>query len=140
MADVIFLRFLADMMNKVVDLEADTINLALVTTAYVPDQADNQWDEVGGPETNEASLGAGYTAGGAALANKVVTQADPTKWDNTADISWLALTGAFRYGVIYDISAAKDLICLFDFGAQSVTAANVTVIFNAAGIVTLTPP
>lgn len=117
--------------NGSVDLDTDTIKLALVTASYTPTQAtDNFRDDLG---ANEASGGSGYTAGGFTLASKALSVSTLTlNWD-AADISQ-AITGgpfAFRYGVYYKsrggVASADELIGYVDFGAQSVTDATINI-------------
>ncbi|MBN2503153.1 MAG: hypothetical protein JXB38_20415 [Anaerolineales bacterium] len=69
-----------------VDLDDDTIKVALVTASYTPDKADDEFFE---DVTNEVS-GTGYAAGGKPLANmqliqddaynRVIVDADDTTW------------------------------------------------------------
>lgn len=138
MADLIYERFKANLMNKIVDLEADTIKCALMATGHsASTAADNVWADV---SVNEIS-GTGYTAGGAALASKAVTQAATTKFD-AADTAWTTATFTAYYAVLYDDTittpTADDLICSFDFGgAKTVTSGTFTVQWATAGIITL---
>lgn len=114
-----------------VDLDADTIKLMLVTSAYTPAQATHATrSDIG---ANEASGGSGYPALGFTLASKTQGLTSLTNnWD-AADISQ-AITGgpfAFRYGVYYKSTggaASTDaLIGYVDFGAQSVTDATIAI-------------
>lgn len=133
----IYQRFMANLLNKVCDLAGDTIRLALLTDSYTIDATHNVWGDV---SANEVANGNGYTTGGVALSGKAVTQGSPTKWDAT-DALFSGLTKAFRYGVLYDDTLANnDLIVVFDFGAQNVSNVDLTIAWNAGGIVTLTPP
>ena len=140
MADVIFNSFKRDIMNGSLDLDTDTIKVMLVTSAYTPDQdAHTKRSDV----TNEAS-GAGYSSGGAALANKAVS-ADNT--DNEGvfdadDVTWGSSTITARGAVLYKsrggASSADELICYIDFGADKASSAgNFTVTWNAEGILNL---
>jgi hypothetical protein len=68
MANVVHNSFRRDIANGSIDLDTNTIEVMLVTSAYTPDQdAHDKRDDV----TNEVS-GTGYSAGGQALANKSV--------------------------------------------------------------------
>ena len=124
-----------------IDLEADTIKLAAVTTSYTPDiDAHDFWDDI---VANEAS-GTGYTAGGATLGTKtaaVVGASDLAKFD-AADVSW-TITSSFtyRYFVLYKSTgnnATSPVIGYFDTGAsQTITNGTVTVTFHADGVLTI---
>ncbi len=63
--------------NGGIDLDSDTIKLALVTSSYTPDTDTHDfWNDV---NSNEAS-GTGYSAGGATLANKAVALTAADSW------------------------------------------------------------
>ena len=129
MASGIYNRFKANLMNKEVDLEADTIRVALYNNSHAFTATDNVYTT-----TNELATAGGYTQGGAALSGKAVTQAATTKWDAT-DSSWTSATFTAYHAVIY---ATNDLICSIDFGgAQTVSSGTFTIQWHADGIITL---
>lgn len=139
MADVIYNNFKKLIMNGGIDLDTDTIKVALVTSSYTPDQdAHDFFDDV----TNEVS-GTGYTAGGATLANKAVT-ADNT--DNEGvfdadDASWSTSTITARAAVLYKstgTASTSALICYIDFSTDKIsTAGTFTIAWNSEGILNL---
>lgn len=139
MADVIYNSFKKNIMNGSIDLDTDTIKVALVTSSYTPNQDTHEdFADV----TNEVS-GTGYTAGGASLANKAVT-ADNT--DNEGvfdadDVTWSTSTITARGAVIYKDTGTPStslLICYLDFGSDKTsTAGNFTIAWNAEGILNL---
>lgn len=135
MASGIYNRFKANLMNKEVDLEADTIKVMLLSGSHSFTATHNVKTDV---NANELANGSGYTTGGAALAGKAVTQAATTKWDAN-DISWTSATFTTAHAVIYDDThATDDLICSIDFGgSQSVTSGTFTIQWHADGIITL---
>jgi hypothetical protein len=128
--------------NKEIDLDTDTIKVALLTSGYTPAQdTDTYWADV---SSHEAS-GTGYTAGGATLASKTVayTAASNTFTFDAADTSWTGATVTARYAVIYDAqtgsAATEPLLAFVDFGAdQTATAGTFTITWNASGIFTIT--
>ena len=132
MASGIYNRFKANLMNKEIDLEGDVIKVALMNNSHSYSATDNTFSN-----TNEIS-GTNYTAGGSALASKAVTQASTTKWDAT-DLVFSNVTLTAYHAVLYDDThAGDDLICSLDLGgAQTVTAADLTFQWDAAGIITL---
>ena len=77
-----------------VDLDTDTLKIALVTSAYTPSLAHTQWADV---SANEVSSGSGYTTGGITLSG--VTAADANI--DFDDPVWTSLTKTFRYAVCY---------------------------------------
>lgn len=140
MADVIYNSFKRDIMNGSIDLDTDTIKVALVTSTYTPNQdTHTKFSDI----TNEVS-GTGYTAGGATLANKAVT-ADNT--DNEGvfdadDVTWSTSTITARGAVLYKsrggAASADELICYIDFTTdKSSTAGNFTLQWNSEGIINL---
>lgn len=127
-------------MDGTIDLDTDTIHVALVTSSYTPDQDTHDFfDDV----TNEV-VGTGYTAGGSALASKAVS-ADNT--DNEGvfdanDVAWTTSTITARGAVLYKkrggASSADELIAYIDFGSDKVsTAGTFTIAWNAEGILNL---
>ena len=86
MADIVYNAFKKNIMNGSIDLDTDTIKVALVTSTYAPDQ---DLHEDFADVTNEVTC-TGYTAHGQALAFKTTAQ------DNTnnrgvfdaAEITW----------------------------------------------------
>jgi hypothetical protein len=135
MASGIYNRAKANLMNKEVDLEADTIKVALLNNSHSFTATHNTWSQV---SANELAGSGGYTTGGATLASKAVTQAATTSWD-AADVSWTSASFTAYHAVIYDDTLANDdLICSFDFGgAQTVSSGTFTIQWNASGIITL---
>ena len=77
-----------------IDLNTDTLKVALVTSGYMPSVVHTAWAEV---SANEVAAGNGYTTGGVALANPVVTNSN-IDYD---DVVWTALSKTFRYAVCY---------------------------------------
>ena len=132
MASGIYNRFKANLMNKVVDLEGDTIKVTLYDNSHSFTAADTDYTT-----DNELATTGGYTQGGATLASKAVTEAATTKWD-AADVAWTSATFTAYHAVIYDSTAGNDLIASIDFGGAKVVAAGTfTIQFDAAGIITL---
>ena len=132
MTSGIYNRFKANLMNKEVDLEADTIKVALYDNSHSFTATDTDYTT-----SNELATAGGYTQGGSALAGKAVTEAATTKWDAT-DLAWTSATFTAYHAVIYDSTVSNDLICSIDFGgAQTVTAGTFTIQWHADGIITL---
>lgn len=134
MASGLYNRFKANLMNKEIDLEGDTIRVALLNNSHSFTATHNTWSQV---SANEIT-GTGYTANGAALASKSVTQAATTKFD-ADDTEWTTATFSAWHAVIYDDTMTNDdLIASLDFGGeQSITAATFKIAWHADGIITL---
>lgn len=120
--------------NKEIDLDTDTIKVALCTSTYTPNQNTHDYfDDI----TNEVS-GTGYTAGGATLGTKTVNVSTTTFTFDAADTVWSTATITARYAIVYcstGTASTSALIGYIDFGADvSSTAANFTITWNASGI------
>lgn len=90
------------LLTGAVDLDTDTIKVALVTSSYTPSTAHDEWADV---SANEVATGSGYTTGGIALANPVTTNTT-VDYD---DIVWTSLTKTFRYAVGYKSGSGGGL-------------------------------
>ena len=135
MASGIYQRFKANIFNKEVDLEGDTIKAALLNNSHAFTATHNTWSQV---SANELAATGGYTAGGATLAGKAVTQAATTKWDAT-DTAWTSATFSAYHAVLYDDTMLNDdLIASIDFGGvQTVAAGTFTIQWHSDGIITV---
>lgn len=126
-------------MNGSIDLDTDTIKVALVTSSYTPDQdTHDNFDDV----TNEVT-GTGYTAGGATLASVTVT-ADNTDNEgvfDAADVTWSTSTITARGAVVYKstgTAATSPLIAYYDFGSDQISSnGDFTIAWNAGGLISL---
>ena len=139
MADVIYNAFKKNIMNGGIDLDTDTIKVALVTSTYTPDQdAHEFWSDV----TNEVT-GTGYTAGGATLANAAVTQdnTDDEGVFDADDVTWSSSTITAAAAVIYKdtgTSTTSPIVCYLDFGGdKSSSNGDFTISWSAEGILNL---
>lgn len=134
MASGIYNRFKANLMNKVVDMEADTIKVALLDSSHSFTASNNTWSQV---ISNQVS-GTGYTSGGATLSGAAVTQAATTKFDGN-DTSWVSASFTAAHAVLYDDTVGTDdLICSIDFGGdQTVSSGTFTIQWSTDGIITL---
>jgi hypothetical protein len=141
MASVIYNGFKKKIMDGSIDLDTDTIKVALTTSSY----AANIDSHVFFSDITNEVTGTGYSAGGAALANKVVTQ------DNTNDLayfdaddaSWPTSTiSAARYAIIYKstgTAATSPLIACVDLGSdQSSSTSTLLIQWDTTGILKLT--
>lgn len=127
--------------NKEADWDTDTIKCSLHTVTYVPAQDTDQYHSAA---TNEIT-GTGYTAGGATLATPTQSYTGATNvWAlDAGDAAWTTATFTCRIGAVYDSTpateATRPLLSYVDMGAdQTVSAANFTIQWDAAGIVKVT--
>ena len=115
-----------------IDLDSDTLKIALVLSSYTPSVAHTQWSDV---SASEVTAGSGYSAGGIALTTPVVTSSTI----GYADPVWTSLTKTFRYGVCYKQGTVGGLInpllfyILFDTTPNDViqTGSNFSINFNS---------
>jgi len=139
MATTIYNSFKKKIMDGSIDLDTDTIRVALVTSSYTVSQ-DNHEDYA--DITNEV-VGTGYTAKGAALANKAVTKdnTDNEGVFDADDVTWSSSSITARGAIIYKDSgtaATSWFICYVDFGSnQTSSAGDFKIAWNAEGILNL---
>src|SRR3990167_302124 len=134
MASGIYNRFKANLLNKEVDLEADTIRVMLLNSSHSFTATHNTLSQVSANEISET----GYTANVEALGTKAVTKAATTKFD-AADTEWTSASFTAAHAVIYDDTMTNDdLIASIDFGGdQTVTSGTFKIQWHADGIITL---
>jgi hypothetical protein len=123
-------------LNGGIDLLSDTIKLMLLGSGYTPSASHSLKSDVSAYEIS----GTGYTAGGAALANKSVARTGATAKFDADDVEFTELSPSYRYAVLYDDTHANDaLIALLDPGAlQEPGGRTAKIIFDSSGILTLT--
>ena len=123
--------FKANLMNKEVDLDADTIKVALYDGTHAFTASDTVYT------TSNEITGDGYTAGGATLAFTTVSGTTTVAFD-ADDTAWSDATFTAYGAVIYDTSVSNNLICTIDFGGAKTVAAGVfTIQWDASGIISL---
>lgn len=133
--------FVDHLAQKRIDLDTDTVKIALCTSSYTPNQDTHDFfNDI----TNEVT-GTGYTAGGATLASVTWAYTSGTNtWKfDAADVTWSSSTITARYAIIYvdtaGASSTDPLIAYIDFGQDfSSSAGPFTITFDAAGIFTAT--
>lgn len=140
MADVVYNEFKEKLLSAGVNFSSDTIKVALVTSSYTPNQdTHDNFDDV----TNEVT-GTGYTAGGATLASKTISQDDTDNEGvfDAADVTWSSSTITAAAAVLYKDTgtpSSSTLIAYFDFGGNQVSSnGNFTLQWAAEGIINLT--
>lgn len=129
---------------------AGTINLAshafkvalcgsgqALTAAFTGASSDARYADL----TNEVT-GAGYTAGGVALANVTWNQVTSTITFGADPSTWTALTATAKYGVIYRNGGNNDILAFFDLddslpGGRVISGTDFTINWTG-GLFTLT--
>lgn len=135
-------QFKYELLGGGIDLDTDTINCALLTSAYTPDiDAHHYWTDVSASEV----AGTGYTAGGLALSAGASISADDGTdrgvWDAN-DLSWSSATlSNLRYAVLYKDTgdaATSPLIAYQNFGEEkTITNGTFSVSWSTSGIALL---
>ena len=124
-----------------VDVTATANKWALFLAAVTPDYnaaAASAAYGAGVWASNESS-GAGYTAGGTAVASATLTGASGIMTYDQADTSWASSTITARGALNYaDGLAGNNAICAVDFGADYTTSNGTFLIqWNASGVWTI---
>lgn len=137
-----FRKYVAD---GTIDLDTDTFKVTLHTSSYTFAATHTVYTDL----TNELSTAFGYTNGGATLASPTWTQSTVTLKFDANDTAWTASGGSIvaRRAVIRKSGTANaivdPLVCsvLLDTTPADVTTTTgntLTLVWNAAGIFTLT--
>lgn len=123
-----------DLLKGNIDVTADTIKVALVTSSYTFSASHNFFDDI----TNELSTAGGYTAGGATIASPTVTAG---VFDAT-DTSWVSATFTCAGAVVYKstgTAGTSPLMFFINFdGNQSPADQTFRIVWNASGISSIT--
>ena len=117
----------ADFLGGVIDLDTDTIKIALYTSAATLSAATTAYT------TSNEVVGTGYTAGGNTLTGATISSSGTTAFVDFNDTTWATATITARGALIYDSSVSNKAIAVLDFGADKTsTAGNFTVQFPTA--------
>lgn len=136
MADAIYNEFKDALGDGDIDLNNDTLKLALVNNYTLDIDNHTVWSDV---SANEVS-GTGYTAGGQALTSVTWTKdaANDESVLEAADVTWSSSTITADGAVLYrdtGTASTSQLIAFFDFGTdQSSSNGDFTVSWSANGI------
>lgn len=144
---VLTFKDLFDNSDLVLDWANDTVKCALFTNTITPSfSADTAYGSA--PYNANEVSGTGYSAGGASLGSKTVTES-PTGslMFDAADTAWTTSTfSSARGALIWDDTVttpvADPVVCLVNFGADyGVTSGTFTIQWAATGIfaIDLTP-
>ena len=130
---------------------AANFKMALLTSAYTPDNSDTGNEVYGDLSANEITAGNGYTAGGIALTGVTITQTGGTVKFTSNAATWTATGGsiaAWRRGMVYYIGTLNGKVnplvghFLGDTTPADIPATTVgntlTVTPSASGILTAT--
>lgn len=134
--------------EKKINLETDTIKLALIDDTITPtaNDTDPQWGAGSGVDydANEVGTGGGYSAGGLACANPAFTRSAGVGTFDADDPATIAQNGSgftdAYWGILYsDTATNKEAIGFLDLGGPvSEQAGPIDINWNASGIFTIT--
>ena len=139
MADDIYPSFKEYMADGLIDLDADTLKVMLVTGSYTYASTHTVKSDI----TNEIT-GTGYSAGGAAIGAVTWTRSGDVVTLDAADVEWTGADFEAEAAVVYDDTpSATDfvdpVVCFIDFAATKVVSGGTfTIQWNASGIIDLT--
>lgn len=104
---------------------ADTLKMALFLASASLGAATTAYSTTG-----ELAGTGNYTQGGVTLTHASAASSSGTTaiWTPTASAAWTSLTssGSFDAALLYNASQTNRAICVFTFGAQSITNGNFT--------------
>lgn len=121
-----------------INLQTADLRLALLTSAYTPDDAHAVWGDVSASETT----GTNYVAGGRQLTAKAVAVSGRTARLTADNVLWTELTATFRHAVLYVQGGDHPLIARIAFGDTdvSVSGLDYLVSWHAEGVISWGDP
>ena len=140
---VTFQEFSLDLANGVHNLGSDTFKVALIDNGVTPSAGDTapRWNAY---YSDHEVSGTGYTAGGYTLTGTSTSEAaGVTTFDDTGNVLWSQNAAGptdIYWAVLYNDSASADqAIGFLDMGgAVSLVDGDVSITWNASGILTVT--
>ena len=127
-------RAFAGIINDLGDATT-TVNVALLDITHTPDLSGH---EVFGDVSPDEVSGTGYTAGGAEITTKTLTEAALVTTFDGDDVAWTDSTISAGYAVVYEATSGS-LLTLVDFeGEQSSENGTFEVSWHVDGIFTAT--
>lgn len=140
-------------MDGTIKLSEDTLKLMLVTSNYEPSATHDVLADVqASPDPEVVSIASpdnGYVSGGAEITGATITSTDSPAQAvfDADDVTWIALTATFRYGILYaeksvgSPAIVNPLIGYITFdnspGDVSVSGVDFVVQWNPAGLVVI---
>lgn len=119
--------FLAELFGGIQDMDTDTFNMALYTSAAILSSATTAYTATG------EVAGAGYVAGGVAMTGGAIATSGTTAYVDFDDVAFAAVTITFRGALIYNVTKANRAVCVIDGGIdRSAVAQTVTAVMPAA--------
>jgi hypothetical protein len=122
MIQVVYSKAKPKILKGEIDLNSDSIKVALLTGHYSPAVDNEFWPAIA---ANEIIATGSYAPGGASLINKAVTEDTPNEEGvfEAGNVRWTNLTATFRYAVLYKDTgnpATSPLIAYFDYETDQV--------------------
>jgi hypothetical protein len=139
----VFEEFVDQIGEEQHNFDSDTLKLGIIDDTTPPTAADASptWSDYSG---NEVGTGGGYTANGETLANVSWTEADGTATLDADDVSLSQDGSGFTdgaYGILYNDTNGTDMAIAFveldAGGGLDETAGDITISWNASGILTI---
>ena len=131
--------FKAEILGGVMDLDTDTLKIALYTSSATLGAATTAYTAPVDPTANPTSTyevtetGTNYTAGGEVLTGAVITTSGTTAIVDFDDVTWSNVSLTARGALIYDTSASNKAIAVLDFGSdKTATSGDFTIVMPAA--------
>jgi hypothetical protein len=144
----VFNEFAISIGEKKINLETDTIKLALITNGVTPtvDDATPMWGEGSGVDYdgNEVGTGGGYVSGGQVCGNPALTRIGADSTFDADDPAGLAQNASgfedAYWGILYsDTATNKDAIGFLDLGGPvSEVEGPIAISWNGDGICVIT--
>ena len=120
--------FKSEILDEQHDLVADTLKIALYTSAASLDASTTAFTT-----SNEIS-GTGYSSGGVELTSRTVSTSGTTAFFDADDPTWTSASFTARGALIYNSSNSNKAIAVLNFGGDfTVSSGTFRIVFPAAG-------
>ena len=138
----VYNAFKKKIMDGSIDLDTDSINVALFTSAYTPNlDTHTFYSDI---TANEVANGNGYTTKGVTLASASISidTTNDLAYFDAADVTWASSTITARYAVLFKntgTNTTSPLVAYIDFAADKTSDnGNFIITWSSAGILKLT--
>lgn len=119
--------------GNALDLDTDTLKVALFTSSYTPALTDTLYSSL----SNEIANGNGYTTGGLTITNPAFSGTTTVLLTFDNPLWTFTFSKTMRYAVVYG-SVSSKLIGYIDFGSDQTTSSGFKITLNASGFLSIT--
>lgn len=130
-------------LDRTIDLAADTLKVMLLSSSYTPNPDHIFVSDLSGELSGTGYVGGHAGSGRKTLASKVIGKDDSSNkaYFDAADVTWTAINaGTAAYAVVFKegaSDAASTVICNVDIADTVTNGGDLTIQWDSAGIFTI---